>query len=259
LPERNHILITGATSGIGLGLLKAYYSMGWQVTAINRRVDAALEAQFPNVRFHHFDVRDLQAVERYFDEAARLNELPSLYFLSAGINKVDNVGDFSLQIFREVLEVNLMGVLNFVSVALRHAADEKMMFVCTSSTTNFFPNPNCTGYYVSKLALYQLFKRLDKLHRDQGTRFKTLVLGPISTNIFISGKLASKLQSKVRDLITVSVEEAVPPIVRFISSGRRTFFYPKLSCALFVLLMIVQSLYPGFYKGSAPPHRAPSP
>lgn len=257
--ERNHILITGATSGIGLGLLKAHYSLGWRVTAINRRVDSTLEAQFPNVRFHHFDVRDLQAVEKYFEQAAQANELPTLYVLSAGINKVDNLGDLSLQIFREVLETNLMGVLNFVTVGLRYATNQPITFVSTSSTTNFFPNPNCLGYYVSKLALYRLFKRMDELHREQGIRFKTLVLGPISTNIFVSGKLASKLQAKVRDLITVTVDDAVPHIVRFINSGRQTFYYPKRSCALFVMLMLVHVIYPGFYKGSAPTRTAPSP
>lgn len=256
---RRHILITGATSGIGLGLLKAYSSMGWRVTAINRRTDPALEAKFPDAHFHHFDVRDLEAVEKYFRQAAQADDLPSVYVLSAGINKVDNLGLLSLQVFRDVLETNLMGVLNFVTLALPHAVSGDTTFVCTSSTTNFFPNPNGLGYYVSKLALYRIFKKLDEMHRGRGIRFKTLVLGPISTNIFVGSQLASKLQTRVRDLITVSVEEAVPPIVRFLGSGRQTFYYPKRSCALFLLLMLVHFIYPGFYKGSAPPRTGSPP
>lgn len=249
--ETKHILITGTTSGIGLGILKHYHALGWKITAMNRRRDAALENNFPNVAFHLCDVRDLDAVKRYFQQAAVAKQLPSLYFLSAGINKVDNAGDFSVETFREVMEINVMGVSNFVATALPYLRDQKGVFVAASSTSNIFPNPNCLGYYISKLTLYEMFKRLDQAHRQNGIRFKTLVLGPIATNIFVSGKLSSKLQSSVRDLITVSVDQAIPPIVRFIHSPRQVFYYPKIACALFYFLRVANSFLP-LYKGSVP-------
>ncbi len=225
---------------------------------MNRRRDPALEQQFPRVKFVHCDVRDLESIRRYFREAAGSNELPSLYFLSAGINKVDNVGGFSIDTFREVMEINLMGVMNFVSSALPYLTGREGVFVAASSTSNIFPNPNCLGYYVSKLTLYEIFKKMDQIYRKRGIRFKTLVLGPIATNIFVSGQLASKTQSAVREAITVRVEEAVPVIARFLHSGRQVLYYPKRACALFHTLRIVNSLLP-LYKGSAPPAKPSSP
>jgi len=225
--------------------------MGWRVTAVNRREDPKLEASFLGVAFLHFDVRDSKAIERYFVEANSAKQLPSVYVLSAGINKVDNLVEFSTEIFREVLDVNLLGVLNFVGTALPYLKDQKAIFVGVSSTTNIFPNPNCLGYYVSKLAIYELFRMMDRRYRTKGIRFKTLVLGPVATNIFASGKLASRLQAAVRDMITISVDDLVGPAIDFIHSSRQTWFFPKSSCALYLALRIANSILP-FYKGSAP-------
>lgn len=233
--------------------MKHYAELGWKVTAVNRRQDADLEKRFPGVRFHHFDVRNREQVQNYFKDAAGANDLPSHYFLSAGINKVDNLETFSLDIYSEVMETNLTGVLNFVDAALPRLAGQGATFVAASSTTNIFPNPNCLGYYLSKLNLYRSFKILNGVYGKKGFTFKSLVLGPIATNIFASGKLPSKLQSVVLGIIMVNVEDSVPKIARFIHSRCKVFYYPKLSCLLFLCLRIANTLLPGLYKGSAPP------
>ncbi len=252
ITDNRHILITGTTSGIGLGILKHYHAQGWTVTAVNRTQNDALEKQFPGTDFQHFDVRDLASVKKYFTEAAAKNKIPTLYFLSAGVNKVDNVGDFDLEIFKEVMDINYQGVMNFVAEALPRVQGRRAVFVGASSTTNLFANPNCVGYFVSKLAIYRTFKMMDQKYRASGIRFKSIILGPVATGIFVSGKLSSKLQATVRDVITVTVEESVPKIVRFIHSNCTAFYYPKLAVLLFITLRIINNLIPGFYKGSAP-------
>jgi len=252
----NHILITGTTSGIGLGILKYFTSLGWKVTAINRRNDPVHECSFPNANFEHFDVQDLTAVREYFRAAAASGEIPSVYFLNAGINRVDNVDGFQIKTFREVMEINLFGVMNFVSEALPLVDHHPCLFIVVSSTSNIFPNPNCLGYFASKLAAHEIFSALDRVNRPKGVRFKSIILGPVATNIFVSGKLASKLQARVRDLITLRVDHVVPSIVRFMKSDRQALFYPKRSVYLYRLLRLISKILPGFYRGSAPPARS---
>lgn len=242
------ILITGATSGIGLGILKAYYEKGWEVTAINRRQVPELENQFPKARFEHFDVRDAGAVKRYFEEATRKEELPAIYFLSAGINKPDNAEFFSIDVFREVLETDLTSVFEFIAHALP-LAKEGTIFVGASSTTNIFPNPSCLAYCISKRGLHDAFKLLDHKHKDNGIRFKSLILGPIATNIFAPGGTLSKAQTMVRNALTVSVETSIPPMVRFIEGNCQAFYYPKFSCLFFWALNCVNKIIP-LYGGS---------
>ncbi len=249
-----HILITGTTSGIGQGIMKHYVSQGWKVTAFNRRKDENLEKQYPQVEFKLIDVRDVPAIKKYFEEASKTG-LPSMYFLGAGINKVDNVGGFSLETFREVTEINLFGVLNVLSEALprlQGAEKEPVTFICASSTTNIFANPNCLSYYVTKFAVYKIFQMMGQAYKGRGIAFKSIVLGPVATNIFVSGKLASKMQAMARDIIMVTVDDAIPKIVKFIHSSCKVFYYPKPAVLLFTALRLVTTFYPGFYKGSAP-------
>lgn len=126
------------------------------------------------------------------------------------------------------MEVNLYGVLHFVGTAVRlHRAQAlQASFVCVSSTSNIFPNPQCLGYYASKLLLAQPFRQFDKLYRSDGVRFKTVILGPVKTNIAVNATLP-RWQQWVREQITVSVEDAVSAIVSFVESNRTTLYYPK--------------------------------
>src|SRR5690554_7982390 len=60
-PYGSNILITGATSGIGLASLHLFAEKGWQVWGISRK--GKLETPLPpNVRLHHLDIREEEAV-----------------------------------------------------------------------------------------------------------------------------------------------------------------------------------------------------
>jgi NADP-dependent 3-hydroxy acid dehydrogenase YdfG len=246
------VLITGTTSGIGRGLLRHYHDQGWDILAVNRRSDPELERAYPGVHFHVTDVREAAKVTELVKSLAEKNELPDIWYLNAGINKVDNAENFDLETFREVLEINLLGVLTFVSAALPLLKDKGSTFVTTSSTSNIFPNPNNLGYYVTKWSGAEIFRLLDERHKKRGIRFKALILGPVATNIFAGGVLTSKLQTRVRDFLMLAVDDVVPRIARFVASRRRVFYFSKTAVAVFLLAALVKKVMPGFYKGSAP-------
>ena len=247
----SRVLITGTTSGIGRGLMEHYRREGWDVVVFNRRKDHDLEARFPEIQFLHIDVRDREGIQSYFKEANRANQLPDLYYLNAGINKIDNLSEFSLETFQEVMEINLTGVLNFVEAALPYLEGKKATFVVSSSTSNIFPNPNNLAYYISKVAVERLFRMWDRKYHKQGLTFKVLILSPIATNIFVEGRLASKLQAQIRKFLTVSVEDTVPEIVRFSKSSHKVLYYTKTAVLIFLLAALIQKIAPNFYKGSS--------
>lgn len=249
---KQRVLITGTTSGIGHGLMTYYDRQSWEIVAFNRRSDKQLESAFPNVQFIHLDVRDREQIRNYFKQANEHNELPELYYLNAGINKTDNFKCFSIETFQEVMDINLTGVLNFIDAALPYLTNKKAVFVASSSTSNIFPNPNNLGYYISKIAETKIFKVLDSCYGKSGLQFKILILGPIATNISAGGSIASKFQSRVRDLITVSADTALPKIVRFVHSKKKILYYPFFSVLLFQMAALAQKMIPNFYQGSTP-------
>jgi uncharacterized oxidoreductase len=108
------VLITGTTSGLGRGLLEHYVQSGVKVISVNRRRVAQQEASYPSVRFECVDVRSAQEVEVLVRGLAASGELPDLFILNAGINRLDNDETFDLTLYREVVETNLYGALNFI-------------------------------------------------------------------------------------------------------------------------------------------------
>ncbi len=249
---KQRVLITGTTSGLGRGLMSHYQQQGWDVTVFNRRSDTQLESTFPGVHFKQIDVRDRSQIRDYFKQANDRNELPELYYLNAGINETDNFKCFSIEMFQEVIDINLIGVLNFIDAALPYLQNKRATFVATSSTSNIFPNPNNLGYYISKLAETKIFEVLDSCYSKHGVEFKILILGPIATNIFSGGSMASKFQSRVRDTIMVTTDRAIPKIVRFVHSKKKIFYYPFKSVLLFRVAALIKKFIPNFYRGSVP-------
>src|SRR6185503_18494912 len=90
------VLITGTTSGLGRALLHHYAGTGAKVISVNRRRAPELEAGYPSVRFECIDVRSAEGVERLIVDLAESAELPEIFILNAGINRIDNDESFQL-------------------------------------------------------------------------------------------------------------------------------------------------------------------
>ena len=245
-----HVLITGTTSGIGRSLLEHYASRGVVVTAVNRRKDVELESRYPKVKFQQIDVRDAQAVSNLVNELARGNELPDTFILNAGINRVDNDPTFLIDEFREVVDTNLFGALNFVAplISLKSRPSATQV-IAISSMTNYAANPYCLGYYVSKRALTNSFEGLEAMYRKTDLKFKWVILGPVLTGITSSAEKFPKFMSFIKNLFSISQEETVRALVNFSEANQKQLIFPLRAFFLFQGLRLAKLLFPGFYRG----------
>ena len=94
------VLITGTTSGVGRALLEHYAKNGVKVISVNRRRGAELESRYPSVRFECVDVRSAEDVAELVRALAASGQLPEVFILNAGINRVDNDDSFQLSHYR---------------------------------------------------------------------------------------------------------------------------------------------------------------
>jgi len=249
-----HVLITGTTSGIGRGLMDFYIKRGAKVTAVNRRRDPDLESRYPSVQFHMIDVQDTRGIEGLIEDLAAHKNIPSTFILNAGINKVDNDTSFSIEAFREALNINLFGALNFAAPLIarwRELATTRVIAI--SSTTNYAANPFCLGYFISKKALTQSFEVFSEMYRNTNLQFKWVVLGPVLTPIATSSQKFPKIMLKIKDLFSVSVEQTAQALYDFSKSDRPCLIYPFRARILFRCLWLAQQLIPGFYRGRKTP------
>ena len=91
----------------------------------------------PDVRFECLDVRSPKDVEEPRARPATSGELPDAFVLNAGINRLDNDETFDLPLYREVVETNLYGVLNFIGplTALPPSVERHVVAISSMVTT----------------------------------------------------------------------------------------------------------------------------
>ncbi len=123
---RHRILITGASSGLGAGMARAFAAMGRDLALCARRVDrldelkAELTQRYPNitVAVAELDVNDHEQVPKVF--AALSDELGGIdrVIVNAGIGKGAPLGSGKLWANKATIETNLVAALVQVETAL---------------------------------------------------------------------------------------------------------------------------------------------
>ena len=244
------VLITGTTSGLGLGLLDHYVACGVKVIAVNRRRLDEVEARHPSVRFECVDVRSAQEVDGLVRALAAAGQLPDVFFLNAGINRLDNDETFDATLYREVMETNLYGVLNFVGPLTRlppGGADRHI--VAISSVVAYAGNPYGLGYQSSKRALTTCFDVWSQMYAGTDLVFKQVILGPVQTSMYTMADKLPRWMSRIKNLSSSSMNDTVRAITRFAPTRQRTLIHPWRAFALFGGMRLARTMVPGFLQG----------
>ncbi|HEY6726784.1 MAG TPA: SDR family NAD(P)-dependent oxidoreductase [Polyangiaceae bacterium] len=244
------VLITGTTSGVGRALLEYYAKSGAQVLSVNRRQVPALESRYPHVRFECLDVRSAEGVQKLVAELAASAELPEVFILNAGINRVDNDESFELSSYREVIDTNLYGVLNFIEpLTLLPRGQVPRHVIAISSMANYVGNPYGLGYHTSKRALTTCFRVWSRMYAGTDLVFQQVMLGPVRTAIYSMAHRFPAWVIWIRDAFSASIDGVVRAVARLARTRRKQLFYPWHAVLLYLAMWLCQSLVPGFFQG----------
>ncbi|PSJ45788.1 short-chain dehydrogenase [Zobellella endophytica] len=151
------VLITGASSGIGLRLALDYAADGWQVVACGRNRDKLGQALAgTGCELCLFDVRDREQARQALGELAPLD----LVILNAGsCEYVDDAAAFDAALFARVIDANLIGAANCLAPLLpRMSAGSRLALV--SSSVTLLPLTRAEAYGASKAGLDYLARSL---------------------------------------------------------------------------------------------------
>ncbi|WP_310773728.1 SDR family oxidoreductase [Mycobacterium sp. Z3061] len=123
---RQKILITGASSGLGAGMARAFAAQGRDLALCARRTDrleelkAELSQQYPSIKIAvaQLDVNDHDQVPKVFGELS--DELGGIdrIIVNAGIGKGARLGSGKLWANKATLETNLIAALVQIEAAL---------------------------------------------------------------------------------------------------------------------------------------------
>jgi NAD(P)-dependent dehydrogenase (short-subunit alcohol dehydrogenase family) len=244
------VLVTGTTSGLGRALLDLYAKSGVKVISVNRRRVPELEALYPRVRFECVDVRSVEEVERLVLGLAQSAELPEVFILNAGINRVDNDELFDLSSYKSVIETNLYGVLNFIHPLMRLRGDRAARhLVAISSMANYVGNPYALGYTTSKQALTTCFEVWSRMYAETDLIFQRVMLGPVPTSIYTMHDRFPAWMVWVKSLCSAPLDAAARAVSRFALTRKKRLFYPWRALPLYLGMWLCQALVPGSFQG----------
>lgn len=180
------VVISGASSGLGLALAQHYLQQGAQVAACARRADLLqnLSEQFPGqVYCYPLDVRDAAALQLAAQHFIAQAGVPDIVIANAGVSS-GTLTEYAEDIhaFQQVMDINVMGVVKtfqpFIS-AMREAGNGTLVGV--ASVAGFRGLPGAGAYSASKAALISYLESLRVELHGSGVSVVTLCPGYIET------------------------------------------------------------------------------
>ena len=187
------ILITGASSGIGLASARMLKARGWRVLATARRpADLDRLRNEEGVEALHLELADPGSVLRCATETLRLTEgrIDAL-FNNAAFGQVGAVEDLSADVLRHQLEINLVSwheLTRRLIPAMR--ARGRGRIVQCSSVLGLVCGPYRGAYCASKFALEALTDAMRLELAGTGIHVALIEPGPIRTR-FVETALAA--------------------------------------------------------------------
>lgn len=203
----NTILITGGTSGIGLGLGLRLFEDGNEVIVAGRRKELIdrIAADHPGIKTLVLDVTDPASIARARETVTRDYPEVNVLVNNAGIQLPENLLETgSLRVAEDTVSTNLLGPIRMVNAFLPHlAAKNDAAIINVSSGLAFVPLPITPTYNATKAAVHSFTESL----RIQlaGTSVQVIELVPPAVRTTLMGQQDSEHAMPLEDFLSEAV------------------------------------------------------
>lgn len=180
------LVITGASSGLGLALSRHYLVQGAMVAAIARRGELlqSLSTEFPNQVFcYALDVCDAAAVQHAAHDFIARVGCPDVVIANAGVS-VGTLTEYAEDIgnFQQLMDTNAVAMMKtFQPFVTAMCKAHKGTLVGVASVAGFRGLPGAGAYSASKAAAISYLESLRVELRDSGVKVVTVCPGYIKT------------------------------------------------------------------------------
>ncbi|MCO4753875.1 MAG: SDR family NAD(P)-dependent oxidoreductase [Bacteriovoracaceae bacterium] len=171
------ILITGTSSGIGLGLAKYFSENGHEVYGISRRA-----SDIQNENFHHLplDLLNYESVKKEIPNFIGEAQEFDLVILNAGVlGKIQPMAKAELSELKHTMEMNLWSQKELLDVLLSCVSVKTVIGISSGAGVN--GNLGWSGYSLSKAALNMLIQLYAQEFKQ--TKFYAFAPGLVDTNM----------------------------------------------------------------------------
>ncbi len=174
MPKKQTVIITGGSSGIGKACAEFYGSKGYNIV-ITGRDQERLDAVSRSLKDSGYGTLGIQADAasetracEVIDQTIKTFGSLDVLICNAGVSMRAMFEDLDLKVFKEVMDINFMGTVNYVKHALPHLLVSKGTIIGISSINGHRGTPARTAYSSSKFAMEGFFEalRTELLYRE---------------------------------------------------------------------------------------------
>ena len=225
------VWITGASSGIGEALVRAFAKGGSRVIASSKdgpglaRVADSCSAMKGSVTAVTFDLEEMTAVDEIVAAVVRQEGRVDMLLNIGGISQRALIKDTPLWLDRKIMEINYFGTIALTKAVLPYMLSNGGGHIAaTSSISGRFGFPLRSAYSASKQALHGFFETLLLEHGKDNIRVSVLIPGRVRTMISLhaltsTGAEHGKMDSGLAGGVTA--EKAAEQIIRGLRRNKR--------------------------------------
>ncbi|WP_189546476.1 SDR family oxidoreductase [Streptomyces gelaticus] len=193
------VLVTGAAGGIGRATAFAFAEAGARVVAVDRDAEGAVRTAemarligAPAAWGEAVDVSDEQAMEKLAEKVAAEYGIVDVLVNNAGIGLSGSFLDTTSEDWKNVLDVNLWGVIHGCRIFGRQMAERGQggHIVNTASAAAYQPSRALPAYSTSKAAVLMLSECLRAEFAERSIGVSAICPGIVNTNITATARFA---------------------------------------------------------------------
>ena len=184
MSDKKTVIITGASRGIGAGLVEAFLKEGYNVVATSLNVSHSLTAS-PSLILVDGDIGKQETAVKAVEAAIKNFGTIDVLVTNAGIYYVKPFTDFTSEDFNALVSVNLLGFIYITQLAVQQMLKQKSGCV-VSITAALADNPiagvNASVSMITKGGLNAVIRSLAIEYAKEGIRFNAVAPGVVHTS-----------------------------------------------------------------------------
>ncbi|VVD87764.1 oxidoreductase [Pandoraea iniqua] len=178
------VIVTGASSGIGMATARLFSSHGHSLLLLARRLEKMQSLDLPNTMTRSVDVTDRDALVAAVRDAEKQFGPAEAIINNAGVMLLGDITRQAPSEWDRMIDVNIKGVLNGVHAVAAGMVERKHgTIVNISSVAGRKTFPNHVAYVGTKFAVHGLSENLREELSSHNVRVVTIAPGAVQTDL----------------------------------------------------------------------------
>src|SRR6478672_8258244 len=223
-PNRKTVIVTGASQGIGAGIVLMFLARGYDVVGTARNATKSRElSTSDHLALIDGDIGQLETAQKVAELAIKKFGSIDAVVTNAGIFVVKPFTDYTVDDFRALVTTNLLGFIHVTQLAVKQMLAQNTGGSIVSITAALADNPiagvTASVAMITKGGLETVTRHLAMEYAKQHIRFNAVAPGPVDTPLHANDPKDS-LRSQA-PMGTISTVEDIANAVVYLTEARQ--------------------------------------